>query len=247
MSSASWIAIFDGISTATVSAGVVVAIRQLVATKNGRLARSLNQLLEEFQKFADLEKYIYSNFPITIDKDLIVRTSSLSRQVIEAKNKGCNEWDVMNSLLRDAFRLVCKLNDLGTLVENGAVRQRDFFQNHHQRLIPIAYILEPFTILVSAVTGDRWGLRIGRLRKAAEVFHSENPLYMNDPVMMHGNILYQLEPVNTKWWNFGKGKRRKKFITPASREDRSPVYEIKHILSNDDVDILKNIVNEFYS
>jgi hypothetical protein len=135
------------------------------------------------------QQRILSKLMPRLHGDVVERASELAHLVVQADSTGGGTAQEMANLIQVARDVARNINDLGVLVEHGIVRQRDFFRNYHQRIIELAYLLEPLALLISVSSGNRWGFRLNRLRIAAERYHYQSEIDAHRTLNVDGTVV----------------------------------------------------------
>lgn len=204
------------INTLVVVIGVGFAIHTLRQSISQRLNESLEKLLEEYRNadFSKNVRHVMNNFPIF--------EGSLDEQVRAFTDHARRHLD-KNDFVQ-ARAVVHKLNDLGTLVERGAVREIDFFSHTHPRIIELGARLDPMIIAVSAHQGWRWGMRVRRLRIGAETYFRFSRFYGSNNFAVDGKVLVRARPpawYERLWARIRPVRRSLRFLPMARATKKS--------------------------
>ena len=245
ISSTAWLVIFGAVSAASVSLGVTVGVSQLRSIRRQRASESLERLFEQWRQLSGDSRFLIHKMPSLSGANIVDRALNLAHYISEAEQGGKRRKNELLKLIATLRKLTRSLNDLGVFIERGVVVQEDFFRNYHTRLLEIVYLVEPFALLVSAASNKRWGLRLGRLRLAAEEFHRASALDAGNDVAVRGVVVLSGVPkrVQRPVWN----QIRKRSFIPSSMKTKESVEtaikELRDLLIMEgDINLIEQIL-----
>ncbi len=189
LSTDAWKLLFAGLQAASVSFAVVFGAYQLRSIRRQRAALSLERMFAEWRTNLPAHRHIQTEMPLH-EGSVEERAFALACEVQQLRASGDeNAWSRLHRTLEIARETVHSLNDVGVFVERGVVDQRDFFNHFHPRVVELAYLLEPYTLLVSTARGARWGLRLRRLRIGAERYHRAARIHAHLDLTARGQVI----------------------------------------------------------
>jgi hypothetical protein len=192
-----WQLIFGAVQTLAVAIGVPYGIYQLLELRKERSMTSLEKMLDEWREDRAIRDIVVTGFPLGGEGTAPVRAGRILewmhglRRVDGAKPVPAD----VTTLLSNARLVVNKLNDLGSYVELGLVAESRFFPHVHYAIIRLTYVLEPYVLLRTALKGgNRWGMRLRRLRTAAERYHRRSPFHRRSAIRVRRVMVFTPAP-----------------------------------------------------
>jgi hypothetical protein len=194
-----WSFIFGGVQAIAVVFAVVFGTHQLRHLRRQRAWDSLGKMLEEWRASIPDQRDVIARMPIH-QGECALRASQLAQHLLSLCRSGSKrDHEECVALLTSARETVHALNDVGAFVERGGVDQRDFFGQFHVRVLELAFLLEPFVVLISACRESRWGLRVRRLRIGAERYHRTYRIHRSLAPTLRGHRLIEAKPHDRAW------------------------------------------------
>lgn len=176
-----WDLIFGAVNALVIVLGLPFALRTFQQSVRQRMNESLTKLLDEYRgvEFRDSVRAVIAAFPLftgTIDERI--------EQFVEYGRENLERDHML-----EARNVVHKLNDIGAFVEQGGVREQDFFGQTFPRVLEIASRLEPLVLCLSCLGTFRWGMRLRRLRLGATRYVKQSPIHSTRDIVIDGHVL----------------------------------------------------------
>jgi hypothetical protein len=184
MSADQWDFLFRAVQAASVLFAVTFGSVQIRYLRRQRSFDALERMFREWEKGQAHRRALARNFPV-LGGSVEEKCMKLAEEVLECVDKSGNPppwWT-------HARRLVHQLNDMGALLERGAVAPRDFYGQFHMRVIELTHLLRPLILVVSASRGSRWGVRLLRMQEAAITYHHNTAVHSSREIEIHGEVV----------------------------------------------------------
>jgi hypothetical protein len=176
-----WDLIFSSISTLAVIIAAPLGWRAIRESMHQKMNDSLTTLLTEYrsESFRNSVRNVMVKFPVF--------EGSYTERVALFVDYAFENLKIED--LEDARSVVHRLNDLGAYVDQGGVRESDFYGQTFPRLIEMCARLEPLILAVSAQGSFRWGMRIRRLRVGASAYVKSSRAHSTRDVKVDGKVI----------------------------------------------------------
>jgi hypothetical protein len=183
LSADGWSVLFGALQALAVVVALAIAAYELRNLVKQRRAESMERVITEWRRSSDVIARVMHDMPMS-EGTVRDRTTELARLIVER-----HEDPQLRATLMDAARVVEQLNDMGALVEVGAISQDSMFAQSHVRVIQLVTLLEPYVLLVSASEDVRWGLRIRRMERGARAYHQSRAMHAGRSVRVRGVVV----------------------------------------------------------
>lgn len=194
-----WNLIFAAIQAVAVLVGVPYGLYQLRELRSSRSKASIEKMFEEWRKDPGPRDRVRAEFPMFGAGPASDRAGRLLQWMHDAQaaqaTTSAPSPRIIAELLSDAREVIERVSDLGSYVELGIVEERHFFAQFHFSVIQLVFLLEPYLLLRTALRGgNRWGMRLRRLRVGAERYQHWNPLHRTATITLRGTTILQPDP-----------------------------------------------------
>lgn len=157
-------ALFTFIGSIAVVIAMILAIPQLRVLRRNQQLESTLAFLRLMREGNEDREFVYKELPE--DPKALSPLSETDRRKVE--------------------RVIGSLNDVGLLLEEGAIPKKLFFGIYHTMIIRLCYKLQYYVEYHESLTGGRYGRRLERLKRRAELYHDIHPMHRKDPpIMVH--------------------------------------------------------------
>jgi hypothetical protein len=237
LSKDAWELLFSAFQALVLVFGIAFALFQLRDLVRQRSLASLEKMFEEWRAGESDRDVVLRSMPV-FNGAVEARCVHLATQLLSESAGGTPIAMLLGGALIAARATVHQLNDLGAFLDRGSVRQVDVFGQYHTHIMELVYLLEPYFLLVTICRGDRWGMRLRRLRSGAEVYHLNSPLHKSRTLRLRGEIVFS--PVGTARPTARRSRSRRLMPSPASciDADDAALRSVSEAIADAQVDLV---------
>ncbi len=155
-------ALFTIIGSIAVVIAMILAIPQLTVLRRNQQIESTLTFLRLMRDGGEDRQFVYKELPG--DPQALSRLSDTDRKKVE--------------------RVIASLNDVGLLIEEGAVPKKLFFGVYHTMIIRLWYNLQHYVKYHETRIGGRYAKRLERLERRAKLYHDIHPMHRKTVILL---------------------------------------------------------------
>jgi len=156
------IAVFSLIGSIAAAIALFFAIPHLKVIRKTQQMEGTLSFLELTRAGREDRKFVYTELPTDLAK------------IREMSEADCKRTE----------KVVASLNDVGLLLDQGAISKKAFFSVYHTMIIRLTYKLQPYIRYHESRIGGRYGRRLEKLARRAKLYHDIHPKHRKTVILL---------------------------------------------------------------